>query len=151
MARTALLLASLASAAAHLEFGNYKTVQLENEVVSFLAVGEWGGQDEAPFTTPGQTAVAGGMAGAVADTLSTFVLSPGGNFYGQGIQGARSGSWQQRWVRSDLLPHRPARTPRTPSLCAAPSVAPTPRLRPAPRARLSAARCAHMCSMHPPL
>ena len=74
---------------AHLEFGNYKVQQIANEVVSFLMVGEWGGQSVAPYTTPGQLAVASAMAGVATTSASTFVLSPGGNFYGDGIQGAR--------------------------------------------------------------
>ena len=88
-ASAALAVALLSVAAAHLEFGNYKVEQIANEVVSFLMVGEWGGQSLAPYTTPGQLAVASAMAGVATTSASTFVLSTGGNFYGDGIQGAR--------------------------------------------------------------
>jgi hypothetical protein len=73
---------------AHLEFGNYKTLQIGLEVVSLLIVGEWGGAATAPYTTAGQVAAAGAMATVATATLSTLVLSTGGNFYGDGIQGA---------------------------------------------------------------
>lgn len=102
---------------AHLEFGNYKVTQIANEVVSFLLVGEWGGQSVAPYTTPGQLAVASAMAGVATASASTFVLSPGGNFYGDGIQGARSCA----------RPHFDGRKPRALPPCRSP-----PRARAAP-------------------
>jgi hypothetical protein len=78
----------LAGASAHVEFGSYKAQQLENEVTSFLVTGEWGGQSTAPFTTPGQLSAAAALATVATSSASTFIVSPGGNFYGDGIQGA---------------------------------------------------------------
>jgi hypothetical protein len=75
---------------AHLEFGNYKTEQLALEVVSLLVLGDWGGQSADPYTTPGQLSAASAMATVATTTQSTFVLSTGGNFYNDGIQGARA-------------------------------------------------------------
>jgi len=77
----------LAGASAHVEFGSYKAQQLENEVTSFLVTGEWGGQSTAPFTTPGQLSAAAALATVATSSASTFIVSPGGNFYGDGIQG----------------------------------------------------------------
>ena len=88
-AGAALCLLSALAVQAHLEFGNYKNEQLANEVVSMLVVGDWGGQSAAPYTTPGQLSVASAMASVATSSLSTFVVSPGGNFYGDGIQGAQ--------------------------------------------------------------
>ena len=88
LAAAALALAASRGAVGHVEFGNYKDQQLTNEVTSFMVTGEWGGQSAAPFTTPGQLAVAEAMSTVVTSSLSTFVVSPGGNFYDEGVQGA---------------------------------------------------------------
>jgi hypothetical protein len=90
-AAAAVALFSVLAVHAHLEFGSYKTTQLELEVVSLLVVGDWGGQSADPYTTPGQLAAAAAMATVATASESTFVLSAGGNFYGDGIQGARLG------------------------------------------------------------
>ena len=79
---------------AHLEFGAYKMQQLALEVVSLVVVGEWGGQSAAPYTTPGQLSAAEAMATVADLTAATFVLSPGGNFLADGIQGASQRNWQ---------------------------------------------------------
>jgi len=115
-ASAALAVALLSVAAAHLEFGNYKVQQIADEVVSFLLVGEWGGQSLAPYTTPGQLAVASAMADVATTTASTFVLSTGGNFYGDGIQGARL------WRKRLCVRKRPAR--RRASACSGARAAP---------------------------
>lgn len=104
MRRSVRLLGALAlatHASAHLEFGNYKEQQLADEVTSFLVTGEWGGQSQAPFTTPGQLSAAAAMSAVATSSASTFVLSPGGNFYDDGIQGAcgRRGSAPEQWVQ----------------------------------------------------
>lgn len=89
--------------AAHLEFGAYKMQQLALEVVSLVVVGEWGGQSASPYTTPGQLSAAEAMATVADLTASTFVLSPGGNFLADGIQGA-----SQRPGSGCSARHRPA-------------------------------------------
>jgi hypothetical protein len=91
-AAAAVALFSVIAVHAHLEFGSYKTTQLALEVVSLLVVGDWGGQSADPYTTPGQLAAAAAMATVATASESTFVLSAGGNFYGDGIQGA-SRAW----------------------------------------------------------
>jgi hypothetical protein len=53
--------------------------------LNFMAVGDWGGQTNAPFTEAGQVATAKGM-GEVGDAIgSKFVLALGDNFYSDGI------------------------------------------------------------------
>lgn len=72
---------------AKLQFGEEKTAELGTEVASFMIIGDWGGTPGAPYTTPGQLAAAAAMAKVAVAQLATFVVSPGGNFYG-GLQGA---------------------------------------------------------------
>ena len=126
----AALLVAPPLAAGHVEFGNYKDQQLTNEVTSFMVTGEWGGQSSAPFTTPGQLAAAEAMSTVVTSSLSTFVVSPGGNFCDEGIQGAcahregrsapgRAGQAEGGTQCGELLvgrPH-PAWCPRHPLAC----------------------------------
>ena len=50
----------------------------------FLAVGDWGGQDEYPYSTEAQRETASGMA-KVAKGDASFVLSLGDNFYCYGL------------------------------------------------------------------
>jgi hypothetical protein len=88
LAVAALALGAAPGAVGHVEFGNYKDQQLTNEVTSFMVTGEWGGQSAAPFTTPGQLAAAEAMSTVATSSLSTFVVSTGGNFYDEGVQGA---------------------------------------------------------------
>jgi len=56
--------------------------------LSFLSMGDWGGQDGDPFYTGGQKASAQvGMPKIAADLEAKFVLALGDNFYGSGIHG----------------------------------------------------------------
>lgn len=82
------ILASVVGVYAKMQFGSAKVSELANEVTSFMVVGDWGGSPVAPYTTPGQLAAAAAMAKIAVEQLATFVVSPGGNFYG-GLQGAR--------------------------------------------------------------
>ena len=53
--------------------------------LTFLAVGDWGGQTSAPYTEIGQVSTAKGM-GIVGESIgSKFVLALGDNFYSSGI------------------------------------------------------------------
>ncbi len=105
----ALLAALAASASAHIEFGNYKAKQIAEEVVSLLVVGDWGGQGTAPYTTPDQLAAASAMASVATQAASTFIVSPGGNFYHDGIQGALGARTQAAQGRSPSSMHAAAR------------------------------------------
>jgi hypothetical protein len=48
---------------------------------NFLVVGDWGGQDTPPYTTPGEIAAAGGMAAISSALNAKFVIGLGDNFY----------------------------------------------------------------------
>lgn len=56
--------------------------------LSFLSIGDWGGQDKAPYYTEGQKASADvGMPLQAAQLDAKFVLALGDNFYHSGIHG----------------------------------------------------------------
>lgn len=56
--------------------------------LSFLSIGDWGGQDGAPYYTKAQKSAADLGMPAVAHQLNAeFVLALGDNFYGSGIHG----------------------------------------------------------------
>merc|ERR1719300_768243 len=55
---------------------------------SFLSIGDWGGQDSAPYYTPGQKLAADNGMPRAADVYDAkLVLALGDNFYGSGIHG----------------------------------------------------------------
>lgn len=53
--------------------------------LTFLAVGDWGGQTSAPYTEIGQVSTAKGMGEVGQSIGSKFVLALGDNFYSNGI------------------------------------------------------------------
>ena len=58
--------------------------------LTFFGIADWGGQQEAPYTTAGQLAAAEAM-GIVADTTGdhpAFVVGAGDNFYMDGLTGS---------------------------------------------------------------
>eukprot|EP01006_Ploeotia_vitrea_P053637 TRINITY_DN67804_c9_g2_i2.p1 TRINITY_DN67804_c9_g2~~TRINITY_DN67804_c9_g2_i2.p1 ORF type:complete len:341 (+),score=32.53 TRINITY_DN67804_c9_g2_i2:38-1060(+) len=61
--------------------------QRKEESVSFLSIGDWGGQSAAPYTTPPELACAQTMGKVAKNLNSRFTLALGDNFYGHGIQG----------------------------------------------------------------
>jgi tartrate-resistant acid phosphatase type 5 len=53
--------------------------------ISFLVMGDWGGQPTAPYTTPAEVATAKSM-GVIAEKVNAqFVLALGDNFYDAGL------------------------------------------------------------------
>ena len=56
----------------------------------FFALADWGGEEVAPYTTPGQLAAshAMGNVSATAGSHPSFVLAAGDNFYMEGLPGA---------------------------------------------------------------
>lgn len=58
----------------------------------FLALGDWGGQDQYPYYTEQQRETAAGMAHAAASSerhpAASFVLALGDNFYFEGLPGS---------------------------------------------------------------
>jgi len=53
--------------------------------LSFLVLGDWGGQDPPPYTTPGELDVAAQLTKTAAINGSQFVLGVGDNFYYNGV------------------------------------------------------------------
>jgi len=49
-------------------------------------LGDWGGQEEAPYYTPAQKEVATQMGRKAAETNSKFTIALGDNFYYYGVQ-----------------------------------------------------------------
>jgi len=86
-AAAAVLCAWPGGVLAKMQWGGAKVEALNNEVTSFMVIGEWGGSAASPYTTAGQLAAAAGLAKIAVEQAATFILSPGGNFYG-GLQGA---------------------------------------------------------------
>ena len=54
--------------------------------LNFLVVGDWGGQPEDPYYTPGEASVAGAMGEIGESVHSQFTVSLGDNFYHYGVQ-----------------------------------------------------------------
>ena len=53
--------------------------------IDFLAIGDWGGQDEAPYCTSGQTDSAASMNELAGELDAQFFLALGDNFYYSGV------------------------------------------------------------------
>jgi len=75
--------------------------------LNFVAVGDYGGQSTAPYTTPAQVAVAKQMGITAASLNSNFTLGIGDNFYETGINGndqdARfSETWKNVYTATSL-------------------------------------------------
>ncbi len=51
--------------------------------LNFVALGDWGGESNAPYTTPYESATAAGMAKVASEINSQFVLALGDNFYSE--------------------------------------------------------------------
>ena len=52
--------------------------------LKFLVMGDWGGSDKPPYTTPDEVATAKGMGKVAAANDAQFVLALGDNFYTTG-------------------------------------------------------------------
>lgn len=60
---------------------------LHGQMLNFLVVGDWGGQEISPYTSPGEIAAAAGMASVSTALNAKFILGLGDNMYHSGIQG----------------------------------------------------------------
>ncbi len=65
--------------------GTHMVSQAHADMLSFLVVGDWGGQDTAPYTRVGEVAASVGMAEVAENMTARFVLALGDNFYYSGI------------------------------------------------------------------
>ena len=57
----------------------------DNDSLNFLVVGDWGGKNDSPYYTDGETSVAKAMDSKAQETNSQFVLGLGDNFYDYGV------------------------------------------------------------------
>ena len=61
-------------------------ILVQANTLPFLQMGDWGGQDTAPFTTPSQLNVAKAMSQYSHKFQPQFLLSAGDNFYEKGVE-----------------------------------------------------------------
>ncbi|XP_064293347.1 tartrate-resistant acid phosphatase type 5 isoform X2 [Phalacrocorax carbo] len=72
--------------------------------VQFLAVGDWGGIPDPPFTTPREVATAAAMGRTATDLGANFVLALGDNFYYKGVQDEWDPRFQETFERVFTAP-----------------------------------------------
>ncbi len=78
--------------------GRYDLVanSTNDEITRFFIVGDWGGSDNSPYTTPSEVVVAGAM-GKLGQTLgTTFQLALGDNFYTYGVKSTSDPRFQAK-------------------------------------------------------
>lgn len=68
----------------------FLAVLAQATAVNFVAVGDWGGIDEAPFYTEAQLAAATGMNKIANEINADFMLAVGDNFYHDGVTARES-------------------------------------------------------------
>jgi len=61
--------------------------------LTFLALGDWGGREKYPYTTPNQLAVARGISRVSSD----FILAIGDNFYADGVTDVYDRRFRETW------------------------------------------------------
>lgn len=57
-----------------------------SDIVTFLLVGDWGGNDLPPYTTPAEMETASSMGKTAERLSSSFQISLGDNFYHRGVK-----------------------------------------------------------------
>ncbi|NXC78768.1 PPA5 phosphatase, partial [Anhinga anhinga] len=72
--------------------------------MQFLAVGDWGGVPDPPFSTPREVATAAAMGRAATDLGADFVLALGDNFYYKGVQDEWDPRFQETFERVFTAP-----------------------------------------------
>ena len=61
------------------------SVDAQVDSIRFLQVGDWGGRNVVPYSTPSQNHTSVGMATIAAEVDSQFIIALGDNFYSYGI------------------------------------------------------------------
>ena len=61
-------------------------VTASDSPLSFTVLGDWGGQDDAPYTTQAETRIAAGMGEVAASVGAQFTVALGDNFYHYGVK-----------------------------------------------------------------
>ena len=74
-----------------------------DESLSFLVVGDWGGQPEDPYYTEGEASVAESMGEMGESVRSQFTISLGDNFYHYGVQSVDDPRFQETFEVTDYV------------------------------------------------
>jgi tartrate-resistant acid phosphatase type 5 len=72
-------------------------LQCVSSSVSFLAIGDWGGEGYSPFTTAAQVATGRGMAKIAEEKESQFIVALGDNYYSDGVSSVESNRFTATW------------------------------------------------------
>ena len=54
--------------------------------LAFTVLGDWGGQDDAPYTTLAETSLAASMGDVASSVSAQFTVALGDNFYHYGVK-----------------------------------------------------------------
>ncbi len=65
--------------------------------INFLAIGDWGGQDEPPYYTYSQDRTSFGMAKIAEENSVEFIIAAGDNFYNSGVRAKESMRFAKTW------------------------------------------------------
>ena len=87
----------------------FSVVEADNGKLRFLALGDWGGQDQYPYYTEQQRETADGMAAVASATAelsaASFVLALGDNFYFDGLPGGNENEVRFMSTFEDVYHH----------------------------------------------
>lgn len=72
--------------------------------LTFLVLGDWGGQESSPYTTPAEVELAGVMGKKASEIGSEFTLALGDNFYHEGVKDVHDKRFQQTFEVSSIVP-----------------------------------------------
>ena len=62
------------------------TAEQQDSSLNFLILGDWGGSELPPYTTPAEVELAGVMGKKAGEVGSKFTLALGDNFYSHGVK-----------------------------------------------------------------
>eukprot|EP00804_Cyclotella_cryptica_P025453 CCRYP_017207-RA/>CCRYP_017207-RA protein AED:0.02 eAED:0.02 QI:294/1/1/1/1/1/2/1324/376 len=87
----------------------------EHDKLRFLALGDWGGQDEYPYYTEQQRETADGMASVAGESAevpaASFVLALGDNFYFEGVQEGEDADQRFKATFENVYHHKELQVP----------------------------------------
>ena len=75
--------------------GGANTSPSDDASLNFLVLGDWGGQETHPYTTPAEVELAGVMGKKASEIGSRFTLALGDNFYSEGVKDVNDKRFQQ--------------------------------------------------------
>ena len=71
-----------------------------SDIVTFLLVGDWGGNDLPPYTTPAEVETASSMGKTAERLSSSFQISLGDNFYHHGVKNVNDPRFRETFEAS---------------------------------------------------